>query len=627
MEKNLIEDEEIEDEELEEQVEDWDDWKTDEEDSELDFLCLFCDLKWTSVETLFSHCKSTHSFDFRTIRKSLGLDFYDCFKLINYVRSQVAANKCWSCGLGFESNNNLQNHLHTAVNFEKNSKLPWQGDIYLKPFMEDDALLHSFCEDEDDEDDYIPTIDREELMRELVDANDITKICIDEESLGDIVPLELNALNENGIKKACQTVGSCLNMGNNLEMAMANGIGSGQDLGSLCQKRKDKNLRISFANVAAREIKNVNESYFGAYGSFGIHREMLSDKVRTDSYRGAILNNPSLMNHATVMDVGCGTGILSLFAAQAGVARVIAVEASQKMASMATQIVKDNGLLWEGNHSEVNNGVITVVQGMLEELEELIQVPPHSVDVLLSEWMGYCLLYESMLSSVLYARDHWLKPGGAILPDTATIFVAGFGRGATSIPFWENVYGFDMSCIGKEVVEDAAQLPIVDVVDSRDIVTDTVVLQKFDLATMEPGEMDFTSSFELEPKFDTPGSTTDTESETTWCHGIVLWFETGFTSRFCKEMPTVLSTSPYEPKTHWSQTIFTFREPIALTSTKPITDMKAEIGTNDCPAVRAAFRVSITRASRHRSIDISIETTGISSDGRKRSLPVQIFNL
>lgn len=55
--------------------------------------------------------------------------------------------------------------------------------------------------------------------------------------------------------------------------------------------------------------------------------------------------------------------------------------------------------------------------------------------------------------------------------------MAGFGRGGTSIPFWENVYGFDMSCIGKEVTEDAAQLPIVDVVDSRDIVTKSVVLQ------------------------------------------------------------------------------------------------------------------------------------------------------
>jgi len=37
-------------------------------------------------------------------------------------------------------------------------------------------------------------------------------------------------------------------------------------------------------------------------------------------------------------------------------------------------------------------------------------------------------LYESMLDSVLYAWDQWLKLGGAILPNTTTIFVTGFGK-------------------------------------------------------------------------------------------------------------------------------------------------------------------------------------------------------
>ena len=69
----------------------------------------------------------------------------------------------------------------------------------------------------------------------------------------------------------------------------------------------------------------------------------------------------------------------------------------------------------------MSSGTIEVVHGMVEELDKNIEIQPHSVDVLVSEWMGYCLLYESMLNSVLFARDRWLKPGGAILPDTATI--------------------------------------------------------------------------------------------------------------------------------------------------------------------------------------------------------------
>jgi hypothetical protein len=39
------------------------------------------------------------------------------------------------------------------------------------------------------------------------------------------------------------------------------------------------------------------------------------------------------------------------------------------------------------------------------------------VDIIISEWMGYCLFYESMLDTVLYARDKWLKPGGLMFPD------------------------------------------------------------------------------------------------------------------------------------------------------------------------------------------------------------------
>ncbi|GJS31285.1 probable protein arginine N-methyltransferase 3, partial [Tanacetum coccineum] len=161
-------------------------------------------------------------------------------------------------------------------------------------------------------------------------------------------------------------------------------------------------------------------------------------------------------------------------------------------------IAKDNGLLW--NQASNGSGVVKVMNSMVEDLIESGQIEPHSVDVLVSEWMGYCLLYETMLSSVLVARDHWLKPGGAMLPDTATMFVAGFGKGATSVPFWENVYGFNMSSIGKELVEDAAHLPIVDVVDADNLVTNTAFLQTFDLVTMKHDEVDFTATVQLEHK-------------------------------------------------------------------------------------------------------------------------------
>lgn len=45
------------------------------------------------------------------------------------------------------------------------------------------------------------------------------------------------------------------------------------------------------------------------------------------------------------------------------------------------------------------------------------------VDIIISEWMGYALLYESMLDTVLYARDKWLASGGVVLPNRAIVYV------------------------------------------------------------------------------------------------------------------------------------------------------------------------------------------------------------
>ena len=72
---------------------------------------------------------------------------------------------------------------------------------------------------------------------------------------------------------------------------------------------------------------------------FDTHEEMLKDEVMTLTYRKAVLYNEHLFKGKVVLDVGCGTGILSMFAAKAGAAKVIGVDMSS-IVEYARTIVK-----------------------------------------------------------------------------------------------------------------------------------------------------------------------------------------------------------------------------------------------------------------------------------------------
>lgn len=151
-------------------------------------------------------------------------------------------------------------------------------------------------------------------------------------------------------------------------------------------------------------MRENHDYYFGSYSHFYIHEEMLKDTVRTLAYQRAIEGNPDDFKDKIVLDIGAGTGILSIFAARAGAKHVYAIE-NADIAIFAREIIKQNGL----------SDKITVIKGKMEEIE----LPVPQVDIIISEWMGYFLLYESMLDSVLWARDKYLAKDGKMLPDRA----------------------------------------------------------------------------------------------------------------------------------------------------------------------------------------------------------------
>ena len=138
-----------------------------------------------------------------------------------------------------------------------------------------------------------------------------------------------------------------------------------------------------------------DQAYIESYGEIGVHALMLQDAARCAWYEAELMRVCTHVKEAVVLDVGCGTGLLSLFAARAGAKKVYAVESNARMASLARRIVSDNGL----------SSVIEVLHARVED----VVLPVAHVDVIVSEWMGFYLLHESMLDSVLSARDRFLK--------------------------------------------------------------------------------------------------------------------------------------------------------------------------------------------------------------------------
>ncbi|KAI8892806.1 S-adenosyl-L-methionine-dependent methyltransferase [Globomyces pollinis-pini] len=292
------------------------------------------------------------------------------------------------------------------------------------------------------------------------------------------------------------------------------------------------------------EINNSDgtsrDYYFDSYAHFGIHEEMLKDEVRTISYRNSIYQNPHLFKDKVVLDVGCGTGILCMFAAKAGAKMVIGVDMSN-IIDQAKVIVKDNKL----------DDKITLLKGKMEE----VVLPVEKVDIIISEWMGYCLLYETMLNTVLYARDRYLVKDGLIFPDKASMYITGIEDGQymeEKIGFWDNVYGFDMSHIKGLAIRE----PLVDTVNGNAMATTSCVFRTIDLYTVQVPDLTFNVPFEI------------TAVRDDYVHAFVVYFDIEFTA--CHKL-VKFSAGPADPYTHWKQTVFYLHKHLVVNKGEKIT--------------------------------------------------------
>ncbi|XP_011312610.1 probable protein arginine N-methyltransferase 1.2 isoform X2 [Fopius arisanus] len=259
------------------------------------------------------------------------------------------------------------------------------------------------------------------------------------------------------------------------------------------------------------------------------------------AYKNAIMNNKDLFAGKVVMDVGAGTGILSIFCAQIGAKIVYAVEPT-RLSSLIGNIAAENGV----------GHIVKVIPKKLENIRDgTVEV----VDVIISEWMGFYLVHEGMLDTIITARDRFLVTNGLIFPCIAKLYAA-----PCQIPeffeFWNDVCGVKMETVGYKFRESKCTIPEIMIVKPENLLSDGKLVASLDLTSVTINDLSTIGGRDLVFPANKSGK----------LQGICVWFDVEFPNS------SQLSTSPRREPTHWKQTVillpccmeFDKSEPIAL---------------------------------------------------------------
>ena len=504
--------------------EDWDTW---EEPEPAPTRCLFTSQIFDSAALCLAHAATAYGLDLAAIAARHRLDIYGRVQLVNYVRSCAAE--------AGSSPSAITDSINQAGS--RGNALPWVDEKYLVPVLPEDPLLYS-----------IPPASSASAAGDPAAGED--------EIDDDAVALP------SGIRTGAseQQTALLLETINHMRSEMATLLGLDEDDKAPPKDVSDGNaaassdvgavVRNTGATMATHDsaagpkpndapsegqygsADSASSAYFDSYAKLAIHEEMLGDAVRTQGYRDAIERNAHLFKDKVVLDVGCGSGILSMFAARAGAKRVIAIDASD-IIDLAKRIVMDNNLADK----------VTLVRGTMETLA--LPDGIEHVDIIISEWMGYALLYESMLPSVLFARDKYLAPGGHVLPTSCDMCIS--LSDSDRLCFWDDVYGFNMGVIKEQAVREA----MVEVVPEESLLSKGApyTFRTVDCTRTEDKALDFTAPFKV------------TAARAGKLRSFVIYFDTIFDLSAVGGVCTSFTTSAEAVPTHWKQTSLYLKQP------------------------------------------------------------------
>lgn len=295
------------------------------------------------------------------------------------------------------------------------------------------------------------------------------------------------------------------------------------------------------------------------------HFAMLNDHERNDAF--AVALERRMKPGAHVLDIGSGTGLLAMMAAQAGAAKVTTCEVNPLLAEIARQLIDAHGM----------SDVITVVPKMSTDLVVGRDLE-RPADLIVSEIVDCGLIGEGLLPTMRHARAELLAEDGRLLPEGATMFgfliespvVVGLNRVGLAA-------GYDVRLLNS--VATQGHFPVRLETWPHRPLSDSVHIADFDLLDG--------SLADDRRRVDVP------VEQNGMAHALVVWFEMNLGNG------VAIRNSPENIGSHWMQALLLFDEAIPVTAGS---SLRVDIGWQEerltADVVTAAYASGISEGER-----------------------------